>query len=47
MFSDNDVVIFFEKFEDILNKEIYVDKPYVDFEFLTYKYWVNKIKSKI
>ncbi len=47
MFSGKDSVIFFNKFEEIINKNLYSDRPSIDFEFLTCEYWANKIKSKI
>jgi len=47
MFNEIDSVIFFDNFEDITNKNIYIDKSYIDFDFLTCKYWSNMINSKI
>lgn len=47
MFEGTDSVIYFDKFEEITNKELYVEKQPIDFEFLTCEYWANKIKSKI
>jgi len=47
MFKGTDSVIFFEKFEEIIDKSFYVNKSPIDFEFLTCEYWANKIKSKI
>jgi len=47
MFEGTDSVIFFDKFEQIIDKNLYVDKNPIKFEFLTCEYWANKIKSKI
>jgi hypothetical protein len=47
MFLERNSVIFFEKFEEILDKNIYTEKEQIDFDFLTCEYWANKIKSKI
>jgi hypothetical protein len=47
MFKDIDSVIFFEKFEELLDKNLYKEKPEIDFDFLTNKYWANKIKNKL
>ena len=47
MFVETNSVIFFENLDDIIKKDLYVDKDPIDFEFLTCKYWANKIKSKI
>lgn len=47
IFSERDSVIFFEKFEEILDKNIYTEKDQIDLEFLTCEYWANKIQSKI
>jgi hypothetical protein len=46
-YEGTDSVIFFDELEQILDKEIYKPKPPIEFEFLTYKYWVDKINSKI
>ena len=46
-FQDTDSVIFFEKFEDLLDKNLFKTKPEVDFNFLTNNYWAIKILSKI
>jgi len=45
MFKDKDCVIYFENFEDITNKNLYIEKQPVDFEFLTMQYWANKINN--
>jgi hypothetical protein len=47
MFTDTDSVIFFEKFEEIINRDLYSNRSFIKFEFLTCEYWANKIKSKI
>ena len=47
MFEGTDSVIFFDKFEQIIDRNLYVDKDPIEFEFLTCEYWANKIKSKI
>jgi hypothetical protein len=47
MFSESDSVIYFNNIKDIINPKIYVEKPPIDFQFLTLEYWANKIKSKI
>jgi hypothetical protein len=47
MFSGTDSVIFFDKFEEITDKNLYIEKSPIAFEFLTCEYWANKIKSKI
>lgn len=47
MFEEIDSVIFFENNEDLLSKDILKDKEEVFFDFLTNKYWSNKIKNKI
>lgn len=46
MFEDTSSVIFFENFEELLEKSLYVDKPEINLEFLTNKFWANKIKNK-
>jgi hypothetical protein len=45
IYKDNDSVIFFEKFEELLDNNIMKDKPEINFEFLTNKYWADKINS--
>lgn len=47
MFQGTDSVIFFDKFDEITNRELYQEKDPIEFEFLTCEYWANKIKSKI
>jgi len=47
MFKETDSVIFFEKPEDLFKKNLYINKEDINFDFLTCKYWANKIKSKI
>jgi len=46
-FEDIDSVIFFEELEQLLDKNLYQPRPEVDFEFLTHKYWADKMNSKI
>ena len=46
MFEGNDSVIFFDKLKEITNKDLYKEKPLIDFEFLTCEYWANRINSK-
>lgn len=46
-YEGTDSVIFFDSLEEILDKEIYKPKPTIEFEFLTYNYWVDKINSKL
>lgn len=47
MFEDTDSVIFFKNTEDLIDDKLYVNRPEVNFEFLTNEYWANKIKSKL
>lgn len=47
MFSGTNSVIFFENFEEIADKNLYIEKAPIDFNFLTCEYWANRIKSKI
>lgn len=46
-FEDTNSVIFFENFEELLDKNLFQTKPEIDFEFLTHDYWANKINSKV
>lgn len=46
MFEDTNSVIYFKKFEDLLNPNIFQEREPVNFEFLTNNYWVDKIKNK-
>lgn len=47
MFAGTDSVIYFNKFEDIISRDLYIEKEPIDLNFLTCEYWAHKIKSKI
>jgi len=47
IFEDTDSVIFFDSFEELLDKSIYKTVPNIEFDWMTNQYWANKINSHI
>jgi hypothetical protein len=47
IFEDTDSVIFFEDLEQVIDKSLYKETPYIDYNQMTNSFWVNKIKSHI
>lgn len=46
-FEGTDSVIFFEELEQLLDNNLYQTRPEANFDFLTHKYWADRINSKI